>query len=405
MTIIEARQVGGSEANSAVRIGLLGCGGRGTANVTDLVRSAGARVVALADLFRDQLEKARNTFEQLARSRGGAGVDGSQLFLGPRAYEEIAHSKEVDAVVISTPPYFHPQHLEAVVKAGKHVYCEKPVAVDVAGARQVLEIGRQAEGRLSLEVGLQVRHAPPWVELVRRIHAGALGPIASGEACYYGTFIHRPDWPGATPVEKRLRNWIYDRVLSGDIIVEQNIHTVDVCNWVLKAHPLKAWAGGGRKVRPDPGNVYGHYNVVFQYPGQVTLAFSSTQFDRGWWDVSVRFFGAKGVSEAHYSGPIAIYGEEPWSWDTASSPTQAESKEFSASGVFRDNLAQADPEKHKAFVRSILSGRFDNQAALGVESALSCMLARQAAHSGVPLTWDELLKSNEKWDDGIDLDS
>ncbi len=401
--IIDSRLVRSTQANSAIRLGLLGCGGRGTADAIGLVNSAGARVAALADLFPDQLERARNAFDQLARSKRYSTLDPSQLFLGPEAHEEIAHSKQVDAIVIATPPYFHPGHLEAAVKAGKHVYCEKPIAVDVAGAKRVLQVARQAEGRLSLHVGFQIRNAPPFLELVRRIHSGALGTIACGEASYYGTFVSRPDWPGATPVELRLRNWIYDRILSGDIIVEQNIHAIDVCNWILQAHPLRASAGGGRGVRSDPGNVYGHYSVVFEYPHEVTVGFSSTQFDRGWWDVSQRFFGSKGVAESHYSGPIAIYGEEPWAWDTASSPTQAEPKEFSPSGLFHDNLAEADARKHKAFIRSISNGRFENQAAQGADSALSCILAREAAYSGELLGWDQLLRSNQQWDYDVDL--
>src|SRR2546429_64076 len=131
-------------------------------------------------------------------------------------------SKEVDAVVIATPPYYHPQHLEAIVAGGKHVYLEKPVAVDVPGALKVIEIGKGAEGKLSLDVGFQIRDCPPFVELVKRIHNGAIGNIVCGEAHYLAGYIDRPAWPNASPVEKRLRNWVYDRVLSGDIIVEQN---------------------------------------------------------------------------------------------------------------------------------------------------------------------------------------
>jgi len=276
--------------------------------------------------------------------------------------------------------------------------------VDVAGAKRIVEIGRKAKGRLSLDVGFQVRNAPPFVEIIRRIHAGALGTIACGEAFYYGTFIRRPAWPNASPVERRLRNWVYDRVLSGDIIVEQNIHAIDVCNWLLQSHPVKAVGTGGRKVRTDSGDVYGHYHVVFTYPHGISVSFSSTQFARGWWDVGARFFGNKGIAEAHYSGPVAIYGEEPWSWNTAVSPEKPEPKEFSATGTFRDNLAQADPARKKSFVESILTGKFHNQAEQGAESALSAMLGRMAAYSGKETTWSELLKSNEQWDSGIDLD-
>jgi myo-inositol 2-dehydrogenase/D-chiro-inositol 1-dehydrogenase len=401
--IVNPGVVRGTAANSAVRVGLLGCGGRGTEDASNLVDTGQARVVALADLFQDQLDKAKDHFDQLARSKGQSGVDPRQMFRGPRAFEAIANSKEVDAIVLTTPPYFHPQHLEAVVAAGKHVYCEKPVAVDVVGAKRVIEIGKKAQGKVSLEVGFQIRKAPPFVELVRRVHAGALGRIACGEAYYYGTFIKRPEWPGASPAERRLRNWVYDRILSGDIIVEQNIHAIDVCNWLLDTHPIKAVATGARTVRPDPGDVYGNYSVVFYYPNDVSLSFSSTQFDKGWWDVNERFFGSKGVCESHYSGPVAIYGDEAWSWDTGPSPQKAESKQFSATGKFSDNLADADPEKKKSFVESITSGKFHNQAEQGAIAALSCMMARESAYSGQPITWDELLNSDLEWDSALDL--
>jgi myo-inositol 2-dehydrogenase / D-chiro-inositol 1-dehydrogenase len=142
---------------------------------------------------------------------------------------------------------------------------------------------------------------------------------------------------------------------------------------------------------------------VFHYPAEISLSFSSTQFDKGWWDVNERFFGTKGVSESHYSGPCAIYGDEAWSYNTANSPQTPEAKSFSASGAFSDNLAQADPEKKKAFVESITSGKFHNQAEQGALSALSCMLGRTAAYTSRIVTWDELLNSNEHWDSGIDL--
>ena len=401
--ILKPELVRGTQANSALRVGLLGCGGRGTADANYLIETGKARLVALGDLFQDQLDKAKAHFDKYQQGKGYASIERSLMFRGPKAYEEIAHSKEVDVVVITTPPYFHPQHLEAVVSAGKHVYCEKPVAVDVHGTNQVLEAGRRAQGRSSLEVGFQLRNAPPYVEQVKRIHAGALGTIACGAGHYYATFINRPDWAGASQDEYRIRNWIYDRVLSGDIIVEQNIHVLDMCNWILQSHPVKATAAGGRKVRTDPGDVYGHYEVVYHYPGGVSMTFGSTQFDKGWWDVGWRFFGSKGTSETHYSGPVAIYGDQPWKWDTDASPTQAESKEFSATGVFHDNLAQADPEKKKSFVESILSGHYHNQAAQGVESALSAMLGRTAAYTNREVTWDGLLQTGQHWDDAINL--
>jgi myo-inositol 2-dehydrogenase/D-chiro-inositol 1-dehydrogenase len=400
---IKPSLVRGTAANSAVRVGLLGCGGRGTEDATNLVDTGGARVVALADLFQDQLDVARAEFDKIQKAKGYSALDVSQLFVGPNAYQEIAASKELDAIVIATPPFYHPRHLEAVVAAGKHVYLEKPVAVDVPGALKVIEIGKRAEGKLSLDVGFQIRDCPPFVEMVRRIHAGALGKIVCGEAHYLSGYIDRPAWPNAAPAEHRLRNWVYDRVLSGDIIVEQNIHVIDICNWILKAHPLKASATGGRQGRPVDGDAYGNYNVLFHYPDGVDVTFSSTQFAKGWWDVTERFFGTKGTSQSPYKGPLGIWGEEPWQATATPAKDAAESEKFSVTGNFTSNLEFADAEKKKAFVESITSGHFHNQADKGAESALSCMMARSAAYMGREVTWGELMKSTEAWDAKIDL--
>ena len=403
LMVINPALVRGSAANSAIRVGLLGCGGRGTEDASNLI-DAGARVVALADLFQDQLDAARVHFNQILQAKGYPVLDTTQLFAGPDAYQKIAASKEVDAIVVATPPYFHPLHLEAAVGGGKHVYLEKPVAVDVPGALKVIDIGNRAEGKLSLDVGFQIRDCPPFVELVRRIHAGALGKIVCGEAHYLTGYIARPQWPNASPEELRLRNWVYDKVLSGDIIVEQNIHVVDICNWILKSHPLKASATGGRQGRPADGDVYGNYHVIFRYADGVDLTFSSTQFAKGWWDVTERFFGTKGTSQSPYVGPLGIWGDEPWQDPSSATPKDASQPQaFSVTGNFRSNLEQADPQKKKAFIDSITSGHFHNQAAAGAESALSCMMARMAAYQGREVSWEETLKSTESWDAKLDL--
>ena len=390
--MVGARLARGGESDSAVRVGLLGCGGRGTTVADSMVKNAGARVVALGDLFQDQLDRARKHFDAFAT------VDPALLFRGPHAAEQMAASPAIDAIVIATPPYFHPQHLGIVVEAGKHVYCEKPVAVDVPGTRRVLEIGRTAEGRLSLEVGFQIRNAPPFVELARRIHAGAIGEIAFAEAYYYCQYMDASH-PDAPPAQMRIRNWLHDRVLSGDIILEQNIHALDICNWVLQGHPVKALGAGGRKGRA-PDGCLGHCSVSFWYPGDVHVNFSSKQFGKGPFDVCERFFGTRGTAQSPYSGVLGIDGEEKWTW----AGSEKKQGEFSASGAFVDNLAEADAEKHRSFINSIVSGRFHNQAALGVESSLTAMLGRTAMYTGREATWDELLHSEEAWDAGIDLE-
>ena len=400
LAVAGSRLVRGSEANPAIRVGLLGCGGRGTADATSMVENAGARVTALGDLFQDQLDRARRHFDGLAAKHGGAAIDPGQIFRGPRACEQIAASGQVDAIVIATPPYFHPEHLERVVAAGKHAYCEKPVAVDVPGARSVLETGRRAEGRVSLEVGFQIRRAPPFVELVKRLHAGSIGEIGFAEAYYNCPFLDTGH-QDAPPAEWRIRNWLYDRVLSGDIIVEQNIHALDICNWVLQGHPVKAIGTGGRKGRTENGNVYGHSAVVFTYPNGVQVSFSSKQFGKGPFDVNERFFGTRGNAQSPYSGPLGTVGEETWTW---SGSEQKQQKDFSATGTFKDNLADADAEKHRSFIGSIASGQFHNQAESGVESALTAMLGRTAMYTGREVTWEKLLRSHERWQLGLDLD-
>jgi predicted dehydrogenase len=400
--IMAPRLVRGYAANSAVRLGLLGCGGRGTEDATSMALNGGGRVVALADLFQDQLERAKQHFDSLADKQQYAHIDGKLVFKGPQAAEQIAASKELDAVVIATPPYFHPQHLAAVIDGNKHAYCEKPVAVDVAGAKRVRDIGRRIGNRLSVDVGFQIRNAPPFVELVRRIHAGALGEIYSGAAWYFCPFIDRPSLATALPDARRLRNWIYDRVLSGDIIVEQNIHAIDICNWVLQTHPVKAYATGGRNDRFEAGDCYGHFEVIFYYPNDVIVSFSSKQSGKGGFDVSERFFGARGSSESPYSGRLGISGDEEWTWQ-APGKAGAGGGQFSATGAFSDNLAQADAEKHKAFIESIASGKFHNQLATGVESSLTAMLGRTAAYLKREVSWDELLNSNESWDARLNL--
>ena len=402
--ILNSSLVRGTAANSALQMGVIGCGGRARSVGHGFLENTNTRVHALADVFQDQLDRYAGGLNKVYAEKGTAAVDRSLVFKGPDAFRELASSSQVDAVLITSPPYYHAEHLQAVVDARKHAYCEKPVAVDVAGCKHVMKIARQAEGRLSLDVGFQIRSAPPFIELTRRIHNGALGRIGSGLAYYYAGALKKPDYPNASPLEKRLRNWVFDRTLSGDIIVEQNVHVIDVCNWVLQGHPIKATGSGGRKVVQNSGNCYDHFNVTYTYPNDVVISFASTQYLQGWFDVCERFFGSKGVSEAHYSQPVAIYGEEPWDYfkELASQMKKGDA-EFSDTGDFGGALADSDPEKQKGFEDSIRSGNYHNQAKQGAESALSAILGREAAYTGETVNWYELLQSNQRWEAGMDL--
>jgi len=179
---------------------------------------------------------------------------------------------------------------------------------------------------------------------------------------------------------------------------------IDICNWALKGHPVKAAATGGRSARTDSGDCWGHFDVNLEYPEGVHVSFNSVQFGKAMWEVTERFFGSKGVAESPYSGPIRIMGDEAWEWKAdEGTAAQAGAGGFSVTGAFHDNLEFADREKQKGFIESITSGKFHNQAAAGAESALSAMLARTAAYTGREVTWDQLLRSDQSYELGIDL--
>ncbi len=392
------------QANSAVRLGLLGCGSRGTAVASSFAQNAGARIVAIGDIFADQLAVGRAHFDQLNATLGQPALDSKLLFRGPDAYQALAASSEVDLVQISTPPYFHVKHLAAAVAAGKHVYCEKPVGIDVAQARQALEIARRVKPAQSVDVGFQCRSAPPIVAIAEKIKAGALGKIAAVVGNYNAPGSLEKVRPGASADEYRLRNWLWDRTLSGDILVEQNIHIIDLCNWLLGTHPLKATATGGRSVLTHAGNCWDNYQVDYTYPGEVHLSFSSTQFgEYGGFDAGLRFHGSEGAATVPYAGPVQITGKQAWAWQEEGSAAAAGPAKFAANGSFSDNLALADREKERSFLASITSGPAHNQIAAGVETALSCMLGRMAGYQQREITWNELLAHGETYQLGMEL--
>jgi len=309
----------------------------------------------------------------------------------------------VDAVLVSTPAFLHPEHLEAAVDAGKHVYCEKPVAVDPAGAMQVRRAGRKAKGKVSLAVGFQIRHATPYVGMVERIKRGDIGEVTTVQAYYFAGSIPLKWREDVSPDEARLRVWLWDRALSGDILVEQGIHVVDICNWTMGSNPLRATAYGGRKGRDDRGDVWSHYTVNYLYPNDVHVCFHSTQFDPGYGDVCVRFFGPKGIAEAHYTGGVFIKGQNAWDSGVARGTAESISKEQWAAGTFKSALEDADPNKQKAFIESIKSGKLINEADAGADTALAAILGRTAAYLNREVAWEEVANSDNRMDPRLDL--
>jgi len=404
MLLLKTKTAFGYQANSAVRLGLIGCGSRGASVAVSFSQNTSAQVVALADLFADQLDAGKQHFDKVNADLGRAAIDSKLLFRGPHAFEQIAGAKEVDLIQISTPPFFHVQHLEAAVAAGKHVYCEKPVGIDIRQAHQALEIARRVKPSQSVDVGFQCRNAPPIATVAGKIQAGALGKIAAVTGNYNAPASTEKNRPGASRDEYRLRNWLWDRALSGDILVEQNIHIIDLCNWMVGARPLKATATGGRNVLKHSGDCWDNYQVNFTYPGGVHFSFASTQFaSDNTFDAGLKLFGESGSATVPYSGPIQITGANAWEWKESMAAAQG-SGQFAANGSFLDNLAHADREKERTFVDSIVSGPAHNQVEEGVQTALSCMLGRMAGLKQTEITWDELLHHGETYELGFSLE-
>jgi len=405
LMLLDARTAFGYEANSAVRHGLLGCGNRGTAVASSFSQNTTAQVVAVADLFADQLAAGKSHFDRLNASLGRSAIDAKMAFKGPHAFEELATSPGVDLIQISTPPFFHVQHLEAAVAAGKHVYCEKPMGIDVRQAKHAREIAKRVKPEQSVDVGFQCRSAPPIAAIAEKIKTGSLGKIAAVNGWYFAPASkEHPGSAGAPKDEYRLRNWLWDRALSGDILVEQNIHIIDLCNWMLGARPLKALATGGRNVLTHAGDCWDNYEVAFTYPGDVRMSFNSTQFgDYGMFDAGLRLFGAMGMATVPYSGPVEIKGAQPWAWQE-SAGTTAGSGQFAANGAFDDNLKFADRDKERTFIDSITSGPAHNQIEAGVETALSCMMGRMAGLTQREVGWDELIAHGESYEIGFSVE-
>jgi predicted dehydrogenase len=401
LMIVKPETAFGYAANSRVRWGLLGCGRRGTAVATSFAKNAGVEIVALADIFPDQLATAKTHFDAVNASLNLPPIDGRRMFRGHEASHAIAACKDVDAVQISTPPFFHIEHLDTVTAAGKHAYCEKPTGVDVPQTRRALDIARRENGKVSMAVGFQIRSAPPFVELVQRIHSGQIGDIAQIAAFYNAPPAVMVDKGTPSSDEYRLRNWLLYRNLSGDILLEQNIHVIDVCNWVMKTHPVSAFAKSSRRVVKNPGNTSDNYEVIFTYPNGVELSFSSTQFNKNnFFDVSERFFGSEGLADAPYSGTLQIRGTQPWVWNSGNGVSTGQ---FAANGSFSDNLAEADSMKDQDFVQSIVSGKLQNQISAGVDTARTCMMARKSAETGHTVTWQEIEADTEAYTLGMDL--
>lgn len=402
MLLMNSKAAFGYEANSRVRLGLLGCGNRGTSVADSFASNTTAQVTALADLFPDRLARGKAHYDELNAKLGHPLVESSALYSGPDAVKRLVASPQVDLVQISTPPFFHVEHLGLAVASGKHIYCEKPVGIDVAQARAALEIAKKVKSGQSVAVGFQCRNAPPIAAFAEKIHSGALGKLVSVTGYYNAPASVEVKPTGSSKNEYRLRNWLWDRALSGDILVEQNIHIIDLANWFVGAHPIKATATGGRNVLTHAGDCWDNYQVDFTYPGDIHFVFTSTQYDSySGFEAGLKVFGASGAGTMGYAGPVSIKSASPWAWGgTAAS---ADGGKFAANGAFADNLEFADRDKERSFIASIVEGKAQNQIADGVETALSCMLGRMAGYQKKEVTWGDLLAHGENYELGFSV--
>ncbi len=380
-----------------IKIGVIGCGGRGTGAALDALGAAttiiypssgfhtedvapGAKpqrkdvkIIALADVFPDRLERCKNNLEKL-----DIKIPDEHCFVGFDAYLKLLAIPEINYVILSTPPHFRPIHLKAAIEAGKNVFIEKPVAVDGFGVRMVIEAGElAAKKKLGISAGTQRRHSKGYIETIKRIQDGAIGEIIYGR-CYWngGEIWVIERQPGWTDIEWQLRNWNYFTWLSGDHIVEQHVHNLDVMNWVLNSHPIKASALGGRQVRTDSkyGNIYDHFAVEFEYPNSIRVFSQCRQINGCEGKVEEAVLGSKGYSNC----AKWIIGKDGTRW--------------------RFNEPEPNPyhQEHVDLIESIRKGDPINEAKNIAESTLAGIMGRESAYSGQTIEWDKILNSKTR---------
>ena len=363
----------GAQGSDTIRIGVVGCGGRGTGAALNCVESSpGVEIVAMGDLFRDRLESSKERLQN--RAADAFKVTGQTSFVGFDAYRRVLET-DIDMVLFATPPAFRPAHLRAAIEAGKHVFMEKPVAVDPTGIRSVIESATMAERKgLAIVAGTQRRHEAPYVEAMRRIHDGEIGEVVGAQVFWnQGGLWVKPREPGWTDTEWQLRNWLYFTWLSGDHIVEQHIHNIDVANWALRDHPVKAVGVGGRQSRVDPayGHIFDHFGIEFEYPSGARVLSMCRQIEGSANHVGEHITGTRGTSD-----PASwVKGASSWEWGEA-------------------DYTNPYVQEHTDLIASIRAGEPLNEGKQVAESTLTAIMGREACYTGQEIVWDELLAAD-----------
>lgn len=366
------------EGSDLLRIGLIGCGGRGTGAASQaLAADKNVRLVAMGDAFSHRLQSSLETLHKQNEIAAKLDVPADRWFVGFDAYKRvIEHS---DVVLLATPPHFRPMHIKAAVDAGKHIFAEKPIAVDSPGVRSVLascELARQK--KLAVVSGLAMRYSYAFRETIQRIHDGALGPLRSLQANdFRGPLWVKPRQPGWSDMEYHMHNWYYFTWLSGDFNVEQHVHMLDLCSWVMKdEYPVRAYGIGGRQVRtgPEYGNIYDHHAVIYEYANGQKLFANCRQQAGCMNDIGTYVMGAKGT--ATLSGRILeIETDTKWAYRGQ-----------------RNNQSQTE---HDELFASIRKGEPINNGDYMSKSTLLAIMGRMATYTGQTITWDQAYNSQE----------
>jgi myo-inositol 2-dehydrogenase / D-chiro-inositol 1-dehydrogenase len=362
-----------------LKVALIGCGGRGSGAIRDCLNAdPGIRVVALADAFEDRVKRAADGLRKDFPARIDLPED--RLFAGLDAYQK-ALDAGVDMIVTATPPGFRPLIYSSAVKAGKHVFMEKPCCVDAPGYRALLEANSIADEKgLKVGVGFQRRHSPNYLETIKRIHDGAVGQLLFLRAYYNAEGIwNRPRTPGMTEMQYQVNNWYHFCWLSGDNICEQHIHDIDVCNWVAQDHPLEANGMGGCSVRyqgkaKGTGQIFDHHFVEFTYKNGIKL-FSQCRHIPGTWNiVSMIAHGTRG--ELNCSG-------------LAGGERKSRSGKGGKGGA---RPISPNVQEHKDLIAAIRSGAKYNEGHHGATSSMTAVLGRTATYSGQIVKWNEAVE-------------
>ena len=375
-TMFAGREKLFAQGTDKLRVGLIGCGGRGTGAAKDCVRSSeNVEIVAMGDLFRDKLD---NSLEDLKKEVGEhVSVTEETMFAGFDAYKQVI-ATDIDMVILGTPPHFRPEHLKATVEAGKHIFMEKPVAVDPVGIRSVIASSELAKQKgLAIVAGTQRRHQAHYLDIMKRIKRGDIGEIVGGQ-CYWnmGELWVVEKQEGWSDMEWQCRNWLYFTWLSGDHIVEQHVHNLDVINWAIGSHPVQCMGMGGRQVRTAPkfGNIFDHFAIEYEYPNGVRVLSMCRQTAGCNNQVSERVVGTNGQTYTDSSNGF-IEGPNAYKYD-GKSPNPYE-------------------QEHADLIASIRSGEPLNEGKQVAESTMTAIMGRMSAYTGRALKWDGAMNASK----------